>query len=135
MTDVDRLILPMDDLPSTAHARELEGADHGDVPFSIILVDAPHGAGPAVHRHAYAEVFVVEEGTATFTLGEEARDVRAGHVVIGPPNVAHGFKNTGDGRLRVVAIHGASRFETEWLEAADETWRSKPGPAGSPAPE
>ena len=126
MTDIDRLILSIDSLASTLHARELEGADHGDVPFSIILVDAPYGAGPAVHRHPYAEVFVVQEGTATFVLGDQTRDVSAGHVVIGPSNVAHGFRNAGDGRLRVVAIHGAPRFDTEWLAGVDDVWRSRP---------
>ena len=121
------LILPFEALSSTAHARELEGADHGDVPFSIILVDAPHGAGPAVHRHPYAEVFVVEQGSATFVLGDETREVGEGHVVIGPSNVPHGFRNAGEGRLRVIAIHGAPRFLTEWLERVDETRSSKPG--------
>ena len=32
-----------------------------------------------------------------------------------------------DGELRLTAIHGASRFDTEWLEGADPVWTSKPG--------
>lgn len=38
------------------------GAEHGDVPFSLILVHSRPGVGPKLHRHPYAEVFVVESG-------------------------------------------------------------------------
>ncbi len=119
-------ILPLEALPATEHAHELVGADHGDVPFSVIFVHAPPGAGPRVHRHPYPEVFVVEEGRATFTLGSAEVLVEAGHVVVGPPDVPHGFTNSGEGELRLTAIHGASRFVTEWLAGADEVWASKP---------
>ncbi len=114
-------------LPRTAHAHEFVGADHGDVPFSIILVDATPGAGPALHRHRYAEVFVIEEGRARFEVGDEAFVAEAGQIVVGAPNVPHGFRNEGTGRLRVTAIHGADRFQTEWLAGADPVWSSKPG--------
>jgi hypothetical protein len=50
-------------------------------------------------------------------------------VVIGPSNVAHGFTNSGDGELRLIAIHGASRFVTEWLAGDDAVWAS-PEPDG-----
>jgi mannose-6-phosphate isomerase-like protein (cupin superfamily) len=50
--------------------------------------------------------------------------VDGGHVVVSPPGEAHGFTNTGDGELRLTAIHGGSRFETEWLDGPDPTWTS-----------
>jgi quercetin dioxygenase-like cupin family protein len=120
------LVIPLDQLDPTPHSHELVGADHGDVPFSIILVHSQPGIGPKLHRHPYAEVFVVEAGEATFQLGDETVVVSAGHVVVGPPNVAHGFTNTGAGELRLVAIHGARRFSTEWLAGEDPTWTSQP---------
>jgi len=119
------LVIPFADLDHTPTAHDFVGADHG-VPFSVILVHVRRGGGPAVHRHPYVEVFVVEAGEATFTLGDEAAVVRAGHVVVGPPMVAHGFTNTGDGELRIVAIHGAPEFLTEWLQGVDEGWVSRP---------
>jgi len=122
--DVDGLILPFTALDRTPHAEELVGADHDDVPFSVILVHGPPGTGPKVHRHPYAEVFIVEAGRALFVLGDERREVEAGHVVVGPPNLAHGFTNSGRGELRLIAIHGAARFVTEWLAGDDATWTS-----------
>ena len=54
---------------------ELQGKDCGEPGISLILVDAPPGRGPALHVHDYAEVMIVLEGTATFTAGEESREV------------------------------------------------------------
>ena len=68
-----------------------------------------------MHRHPYAEVFVVESGEATFQLGDERIVVHAGQIVVGPPNVPHGFTNSGRDVLRLSAIHGAARFDTKWL--------------------
>ena len=119
-------ILDLDELPHEPHSHEFFGADHGDVPFSIILVHSQPGVGPKLHRHDYAEVFIVESGEATFQLGGDTIVVTEGHVVVGPPNVAHGFTNSGTAELRLVAIHGSSRFKTEWLAGDDATWTSKP---------
>jgi mannose-6-phosphate isomerase-like protein (cupin superfamily) len=119
-------VIPLDELAHTADAHDFVGEEHGDVPFSMILVHTPPGGGPRVHRHPYPEVFVVESGEATFQLGDEQVVVTAGHVVVGPSNVPHGFTNTGSGELRLTAIHGAPRFDTEWLDGADPIWTSKP---------
>jgi quercetin dioxygenase-like cupin family protein len=119
-------VMSFDDLPQTEHAHEFVGAEHGDVPFSIILVHAAPGAGPRLHRHPYAEVFVVESGEATFQLGDDTIVVRGGGLVVGPANVPHGFTNTGTGQLRLTAIHGAEAFDTEWLIDLDPIWASDP---------
>jgi mannose-6-phosphate isomerase-like protein (cupin superfamily) len=83
---------------------------------SVIAVDAAPGGGPRLHRHAYDEVFVVLEGEATYTLGDETRVVHPGEVVVAPAGVPHAFRNSGAGRLRQVNVHCHPRFETEWLE-------------------
>jgi mannose-6-phosphate isomerase-like protein (cupin superfamily) len=82
---------------------------------SLIVVDAPPGSGPKLHRHPYEEVFVVQEGTATFTSGDETIEAKGGQVV--PAGVAHKFVNSGTGRPRQVDVHASERFVTEWLEA------------------
>ena len=126
MTEPKGSIVPFDALEHSEHSHELVGAEHGDVPFSLILVHAAPGVGPKVHRHPYAEVFVVHEGRATFRIGADTVVVDEGHVVVSPAGEAHGFTNTGDGELRLTAIHGAPRFVTEWLAGDDPAWRSAP---------
>ena len=125
-----RSVVDLDDLPHTEHAHEFVGADHGDVPVSLILVHSAPGAGPAVHRHPYAEVFVVESGQATFELGERRIVVEGGQIVIGPADIPHGFTNTGSGELRLTAIHCAPAFKTDWVAAPDPQWASQPKVGG-----
>jgi quercetin dioxygenase-like cupin family protein len=119
-------IIPIDDLAHTEHAHEFVGAEHGDVPFSIILVHSEPGVGPKLHRHPYPEIFIVHSGQATFQLGDASIVVEEGHVVVGPPDVPHGFTNTGPGELLLTAVHGAPQFLTEWLAGPDPVWTSKP---------
>jgi quercetin dioxygenase-like cupin family protein len=93
---------------------EITGRELG-ANISVIVVDAAPGDGPRLHRHPYAEVFVVIDGEATFTIGDETRVVRAGEVAVAPAGVPHGFVNSGKARLRQVDIHENPVFDTEWL--------------------
>ena len=98
-------------------ANEFEGDDYGGLGVSFLLVDAGPGDGPALHKHAYAEVFVVLEGVASFVAGAEQREVRAGEIVVVPGDTPHRFFNAGEGPLRQIDIHVSPRFVTEWLDA------------------
>ena len=118
-------IVPFQELDPSEHSHEFVGAEHGEIPFCVILVHSQPGVGPKVHRHPYPEVFIVESGQATFRIGEDEIVVDGGNVIVSPPGEAHGFVNSGDGELRLTAIHGASRFSTEWLAGNDPTWTSK----------
>ncbi len=79
-------------------------------------MDAEPGHGPSLHKHAYAELFFVIDGQATFTDGAEERVVRGGEVVIVSPAQPHAFVNSGTGRLRQIDVHLNTRFVTEWLD-------------------
>jgi mannose-6-phosphate isomerase-like protein (cupin superfamily) len=104
--------------PDDLAERELVGDDYGEIPASVIFVDAQPGHGPSLHKHAYAELFFVIEGEATFTDGVDERVVRAGETVIVSPDQPHAFVNTGSGRLRQIDVHLSPRFVTEWLDTA-----------------
>jgi mannose-6-phosphate isomerase-like protein (cupin superfamily) len=92
-----------------------QGHQHG-VGVSFIVVDVPPGSGPRLHRHPYAEVFVVQEGSVTFTAGDEIIEASGGQIVVVPAGVAHKFVSSGSRRLRQVDIHDSERFVTEWLD-------------------
>lgn len=108
-------VLPVASLPTSNFSRELEGKDAGHPGVSLILVEAAPGRGPSLHTHDYAEVMIVLEGTATFSDGEQSREVTAGNVVIIPAGQPHSFTNTGSGRLKQIDIHVADAFDTRWL--------------------
>ena len=94
----------------------LEGAAIGGVDLSIIFVDLDPGRGPRLHRHAYPEVFVIQEGRARYTAGLTTREVGPGDVIAVPAGVAHCFEAIGDVPLRQLSLHLAPEMLTEWLE-------------------
>jgi quercetin dioxygenase-like cupin family protein len=96
-------VIALDDIRRSATAALFEGGD--DVPLSIFVTEYARGQGPALHVHPYPEVFVVQDGTATFTVGEEDVAVSAGHIVVVPADTPHGFRGAGEDRLRVVSVH------------------------------
>jgi mannose-6-phosphate isomerase-like protein (cupin superfamily) len=103
-------------LPNSRTAACFEGHHFGDVAVSFFLSDSPPGHGPALHRHPYAEVFIVEEGELTFTVGTDEVVATAGQIVVVPPDTPHKFVNAGDRPARHIDIHAGARMETEWLE-------------------
>jgi mannose-6-phosphate isomerase-like protein (cupin superfamily) len=109
-------IIDIADLARSETAYEFEGHHHGDTSVSFIVIDAPPGSGPKLHKHPYEEVFVVQEGSATFTAGDDIVEASGGQVVVVPAGVPHRFVNSGTERLRQINIHASERFITEWLE-------------------
>jgi mannose-6-phosphate isomerase-like protein (cupin superfamily) len=110
------LVVNKVDLLYVGNSHEFEGYLYGDAPVCVILFDGPPGSGPKLHRHPYAEVFLVQEGSATFTVGEDTIDVTGGQILIAPAGVPHKFVNSGAGPLRQIDIHANDRFVTAWLE-------------------
>ena len=98
--------------PST---REFIGEDFA-TGVCFILVEMPPGDGVRLHRHAYDEIFIVQEGSATYRVGEQTLEVEAPQTLIVRAGVAHAFTNTGSAQLKQVDIHLSPRFITEWLE-------------------
>jgi mannose-6-phosphate isomerase-like protein (cupin superfamily) len=109
-------IVNTDELARSEGTYELEGYLHGNAGLSVILVDMAPGEGPKLHQHPYEEVFIIQEGTATYTIGGVTIEAKAGQIAIVPAEVPHKFINSGSGRLRQVDIHHSPRFITQWLE-------------------
>lgn len=91
-----------------------EGADHGASISGFVSRAAP-GEGPGLHRHPYEETFILEQGSARFTMEGEAVGLEAGQMLVAPAGAAHRFVNSGDGPLLMVTIHPAPRMEQEDL--------------------
>ena len=86
------------------------------VSASLIFFNGPPGSGPRLHRHPYAELFVIEEGEATFVVGDDQIIATGGQILIAPAGVPHKFTNTGSGYFRSLDIHLSDHFITEWLD-------------------
>ena len=104
----------IDTLPDSGNSYRFDGAAH-EAPVSFFLLHTAPGEGPGLHHHPYTETFVVQEGQATFTVGDETIDAHAGDIVVAPAHVPHAFVNSGSGVLRSVNIHPVPEMQTVWL--------------------
>jgi mannose-6-phosphate isomerase-like protein (cupin superfamily) len=63
------------------------------------------GQSHALHAHAGMDkVYSVVEGEGVFLLSDRELPMRSGDLLVAPEGVPHGVRNTGSGRLLVVAI-------------------------------
>ena len=109
-------ILDRDELPHDGNTYEFEGIHFQTTEVSFIWVDMPSGGAVRLHQHPYKEIFIIQEGIATFTVGSTTLQAHAGQIVIVPANVAHKFMNLSDRQLKQIDIHVNNQFITEWLE-------------------
>jgi mannose-6-phosphate isomerase-like protein (cupin superfamily) len=113
MSDIElAAVIPVEQLRD---GNTFTGADYGDVPVSFILDGSEPGGGPALHRHTYDEVWIVQEGHASFTAGDRTLAAGPGTVVVVRAGTPHRFTNTGTIPMRMVCIHTSARMRTEWL--------------------
>jgi quercetin dioxygenase-like cupin family protein len=105
-------MIEVSDLPGNLIGR-FEGRDHGSS-VSFFIGTFPPGGGPGLHRHPYDETFIVEAGSALFTIGDEEVELQAGQIEIVPAGTPHKFVS-GDG-FRLISITPADRMSQEDLE-------------------
>ena len=111
------LVLDRNELPYDGNTYEFVGSQHQDTEISFIWVDMPLGGSVRLHKHPYKEIFIIQEGTATFTVGSTTLEASAGQIIIVPADVPHKFMNLSDKQLKQIDIHVNKEFITDWLEA------------------
>ena len=117
MTAAPIVLTAVTDLASGTTAQRFDGATHGGgIGVSFFLNHTPPGRGADVHRHPYAEVFVVADGEATFVVDGIAVTAHGGQVVVVPAGATHAFRNSGERTLEMTSIHPAAEMVTEWLD-------------------
>jgi len=113
---VNYTILNRDELPRDENTYEFEGIQYQDTEVSFIWVDMAPGGSVKLHKHPYKEIFIIQEGVSTFTVGSTTLEAHAGQVIIVSAEVPHKFMNLSDKQLRQVDIHVSKQFITYWLE-------------------
>ena len=101
--------------PRRCHGAWQGGAHGAGICVIANRIDGP-GGGPKLHTHPYAEVFVIREGRALFTLGDARVEATAGQILVAPAGTPHKFENLGPGLLETFDIHENGSFATDWLE-------------------
>ena len=75
---VSYIVVNKDELQNSRKTSEFEGYLHGDTEVSFILVDMQPGEGVRLHTHPYQEIFIIQEGTATYMVGTTMLEALAG---------------------------------------------------------
>lgn len=92
-------------------------AEHTSGNLLVLEATVPSGGGPPIlHRHEYAEVFLLQEGEFEVTTVNDAFEpvtfnVRAGDTVSVPTLAWHNFKNVGGVPGRFTAVHSPAVME------------------------
>lgn len=113
-----------EELPFLGSSFQFAGADQGNVGVSFFLVEAKPGRGAPLHRHAYDEIVVVQEGGGRMVVGNETLETVAGDIVVVKAGTPHGFINAGESVLKQIDIHVNPRFEQENLEPTEVSLRA-----------
>lgn len=116
--------LRREDLPFAGSSFQFAGADQGNVGISFFLVEAKPGRGAPLHRHAYDEIVLVQEGRGRMMIGDEICETAPGDIVVVKAGTPHGFVNAGEGVLKQIDIHVNPRFEQENLEPTEVSLRA-----------
>lgn len=95
--------------PSPKGTVTFEGKDFGSG-VSMFLIDYEPGEGPDLHKHPYPETWIVRNGNARFTAGEQEIDGGSGDILVVQGEIPHKFKNLGPGRLDIICIHPSPTF-------------------------
>jgi mannose-6-phosphate isomerase-like protein (cupin superfamily) len=101
--------------PSLGGTIKFEGQPfQGEVSF--FLVNNRPGEGPVLHRHPYAETWIVRSGKASFSADGETIEAGPGDIVVVSATTPHKFKNIGTERLDIICIHASPLIIQEDLE-------------------
>ena len=92
-----------------------EGHRRAGVDASLFVTRTPPGRAVELHTHPYAEVFVLLEGRGRWTVGEQVIQLEPEQLVVVPPDIRHGFRNTGETPLLVISLHERGTVRTTWL--------------------
>jgi mannose-6-phosphate isomerase-like protein (cupin superfamily) len=94
----------------------VEGKEIGANATVLFFSSDEIGSGPRLHVHTYDEIFIIRQGRARFTIGDDSFEAEAGDILFGPANIPHKFENLGPGRLETTDIHLSDHFFQTNLE-------------------
>lgn len=107
---IDNASVPVDRSPSGLAIRHLITANQGSAALYAGEQWLEPGERVLLHTHPVEEVLIFTAGTGEVRLGDETVSIGAGTTVHIPAGEIHGFRNTGEDRLRVFVIFPGNTF-------------------------
>lgn len=100
--DIEVVKLQQEDLKNVKK-QILVGPKDGYEGFMRMFIVAENGNTP-YHNHDWYHLTYIVEGKGMVTIDGVEHKIRKGSVAYIPPNITHGFKNTGMGDLKFLCL-------------------------------
>lgn len=107
-------------------ARFAHGHQLGFDTSTLILTETLPGGGPTPHLHPVEEIHVLGAGRAHYRIGDDAFDVEGPSLVRLPPDIPHGFINTGTALLIMTCFLPTAALETSFRPDLEHQLREMP---------
>lgn len=108
-------VLDLDDMQRGPTAWLFEGGPRAGVGVSMFVVRTPPGNTVELHVHPYSETFLLLEGHARWTAGDDVVELGPNQMLVVPPQTPHGFRNTGQEPLLLVSVHESGSLQQTFL--------------------
>lgn len=111
----------------------LSGAQTGGV-FTLLEALVLPEAGPPPHaHHREEETFFLLQGHMVFAVSGETYDAHPGAAIYVPRNVAHSYRNVGEGSAKMLFMYSPAGMEAMFPEIGKRGRRGVVGPPLDPA--
>jgi quercetin dioxygenase-like cupin family protein len=85
--------------------------------LGLLNQECEPGVGAPSHTHEFEEVLTVVEGTAEAWIDDSREIVGPGTSIFVPTGAVHGFRNVGDGLLKLQVVIAALELRATFVEA------------------
>ena len=116
MSIIDNNALPMPQPEDGRSARRFINKDAGAANLTIGELVMQDGAALRLHTHPTDEAIILLEGRVEMVVGDEQREVSAGHTLLAPPGTPHRLINNTGSPARMYTVFPTDNPQTEYVD-------------------
>ncbi len=116
MSIIDNNAKPMSDPVEGRSARRFITKDEGAANLTVGELVMEDGSALRLHTHPTDEAIILLDGRIEMVVGDEHREVSAGHTLLAPPGVPHRLINNTGAPARLYTIFPTDETVTEFVD-------------------
>ena len=116
MPIIDNNAIPLPEPEDGRSARRFVTKDGGAANVTVGELVMQAGAKVRLHTHPTDEAIILLEGRVEMIVGDERREVTAGHTLLAPPGTPHGLNNNTGAPARMYTIFPTDNPQVEFVD-------------------
>ena len=116
MSIIDNNATPMPQPEDGRSARRFVNKEAGAASLTIGELVMQDGAALRLHTHPTDEAIILLEGRVEMVVGDEQREVSAGHTLLAPPGIPHRLINNTGSLARMYTVFPTDNPQTEYVD-------------------